>query len=298
MVKTPFSARRARLLAAIALALFGAMRPAAAADPMIDVTPSSVDFGAVTVGQFVDRAFTIRNVCQVPLIGSVGSVSEPFSIVSGGGSFNLPPGGTRQVVVRFAPGSPVIYHRFVAVTSNDPDESRVDVQLTGQGIEQGPDPPPTDATPPTVSLRFVPVGRITRKGGRFQVLSTVSDDQDANPERFLYVLTPTPQVTPTYRRSRREAILVDPGRGRVLLLGPDATSLQNRWNLALAAGGFEMADGQTILWRVTRRSRVRFRFVDGTVAAVQGGLTVLLVGRDAAGNEAALQQSPTLPPRR
>lgn len=284
-------------LAAVAFCLLVATVPTAPNDPMISVTPATLDFGAVKVGEFVDRAFTIRNICEVPLVGSVGSVAPPFAIVAGGGSFDLLPGGTRQVIVRFAPGSAVVYHRFVAVTSNDPDESRVDVQLLGQGIEEEGISPPPDTTPPAVDLRFVPIGGITRKGGRFQVLSSVTDDRDANPERFLYVLTPAPGTLPLYRRSRREAILVDPGRGRVLLVGPDATSLQNRWSLALTNGGLEIADGQTILWRPSRRSRVRFQFAGGALVAVRGGFVVLLLARDAAGNEAAIVQSPP-PPRR
>lgn len=60
----------------------------------------TLDFGNVVVNQAVDRSFEIRNHGEKDLTGTVNAPSSPFSIVSGGGSFNLRPGETRSVTVR------------------------------------------------------------------------------------------------------------------------------------------------------------------------------------------------------
>jgi len=60
----------------------------------------TLDFGNLVPNQPDDRSFEIRNHGERVLTGTVNAPSSPFSIVSGGGSFNLRPGETRSVTVR------------------------------------------------------------------------------------------------------------------------------------------------------------------------------------------------------
>ena len=71
----------------------------------ITVTPTSVDFGTITLGQISDRTITITNQAgsTETLTGNVEAPSAPFSVVSGAGTFNLAPGQFRTVTVRFLP---------------------------------------------------------------------------------------------------------------------------------------------------------------------------------------------------
>jgi hypothetical protein len=71
------------------------------ANPTIDVTPSSIDFGGVAVGSSIDKNFTVKNTGGGVLAGTV-TTNAPYSIVSGG-TYNLSGGQSQTVTVRFAP---------------------------------------------------------------------------------------------------------------------------------------------------------------------------------------------------
>jgi hypothetical protein len=67
----------------------------------ISVTPTNQSFSAIAVGSTADQSFTVQNIGSGPLSGSA-SVSEPFSIISGG-SYVLAPGLSQVVTVRYGP---------------------------------------------------------------------------------------------------------------------------------------------------------------------------------------------------
>ncbi len=80
-----------------------AARPA---DPPICVlSRASINFGDVLVNECSDETFTIKNDGGGTLIGSVYEFCDHFSIVSGSGNYNLGPGQSLTVTVRFAPTS-------------------------------------------------------------------------------------------------------------------------------------------------------------------------------------------------
>jgi hypothetical protein len=64
----------------------------------------ATDFGSLAVGATADRGFTLRNTSQHPIVGSA-SAPAPFSVV-GGPSYNLAPGQTQAVTVRYSPTQP------------------------------------------------------------------------------------------------------------------------------------------------------------------------------------------------
>ncbi len=68
-----------------------------------NVTPSSLDFGAVSLGAHSDMSFIIENLGTGSLSGNVTEDSIYYSVFSGGGSFELGEGQSMAVVIRFEP---------------------------------------------------------------------------------------------------------------------------------------------------------------------------------------------------
>jgi hypothetical protein len=73
----------------------------ASTNPVIAVTPASLDFGSIPAGTTADQTFTVQNTGGGMLSGTA-SVSGPFSIVSGG-SYNLGSNQTQVVTVQYSP---------------------------------------------------------------------------------------------------------------------------------------------------------------------------------------------------
>ena len=65
----------------------------------------SLDFGDVSEGNNLDKTFAIDNIGCGPYTGTVSESCPDFSIVSGGGTYTIPEGGTHYVTVRFSPTS-------------------------------------------------------------------------------------------------------------------------------------------------------------------------------------------------
>jgi len=74
--------------------------------PVCAVEPTTLNFGTIAVGDFLDRAFTITNTGGGILSGMVTEICDDFDIVSGAGPYDLGTGEFVDVVVRFDPTSP------------------------------------------------------------------------------------------------------------------------------------------------------------------------------------------------
>ena len=106
----------------------------------ISITPSSVNFGNVNVGSASDQTITIMNQASSTgaLTGSVDALSAPFSIVSGGGAFNLNPGQSTSVTVRFSPTAPGPASTNLSITHNATNQtSPSSISLNGTGVTPG-----------------------------------------------------------------------------------------------------------------------------------------------------------------
>jgi hypothetical protein len=108
------------------------------------VEPETLDFGAILVGEgAVERSFTLFNDGTTTLSGVLAAPCGSYSIISGGGAWELPPGQFRVVTVRFAPTG--------AGTENCLVETGLaacaDVNLLGEGLNQL-----CDVTPNPVSF--------------------------------------------------------------------------------------------------------------------------------------------------
>jgi hypothetical protein len=71
--------------------------------PTCRLTPESLDFGDVFMGEYRDLAFEIKNVGGGTLTGEITEDCGSYALVYGGGSFRLASGQSREVMVRFSP---------------------------------------------------------------------------------------------------------------------------------------------------------------------------------------------------
>jgi hypothetical protein len=114
------------------------LRHAAEPAPDIDGIPPTHAYGDVSVGASVIQTFVVRNVGNADLGVSgtslVGGDSTQFAITQGAAPFTVAPGATRNLDVRFAPTSGGSKATTLRLASDDPDESSMDVALSGNGV--------------------------------------------------------------------------------------------------------------------------------------------------------------------
>jgi hypothetical protein len=67
------------------------------------ITPSAIHFGELMVGTSADSTFVVKNTGGGSLTGSVTEACAGFSLVSGGGTFSLGAGKSKEVTVRYQP---------------------------------------------------------------------------------------------------------------------------------------------------------------------------------------------------
>ncbi|MDP3831103.1 MAG: choice-of-anchor D domain-containing protein, partial [Ignavibacteriaceae bacterium] len=106
--------------------------------PAITVNPTSVNFGNVNIGQNSDQTVTITNGpnSNGNLSGNISVSGNGFSIVSGGGQYDLSPGQTHQIVVRFTPTQSGSHNGTLSISHNAGNQSSpITVPLTGNGVE-------------------------------------------------------------------------------------------------------------------------------------------------------------------
>ncbi|MFC6723655.1 PKD domain-containing protein [Halobium palmae] len=139
-------------------------RPSTATPPNIAVSPTSHDFGEVTVGDTsAPQPFTITNSGGSPLdvtsITLATNSADQFAITDGGAPVSLAAGESHDVTVVFAPTSAsggVGTEADLLIASNDPDEPQVQVFLAGEAtpaneaptaaFTHDPETPEVDAT--------------------------------------------------------------------------------------------------------------------------------------------------------
>ena len=124
--------------------------------PSITTSPSSLDFGNVTVGQSPTMTLTIRNAGSGTLtVSSIASDNPFFSVVSPPQMpFNVPSGG-QQITVRFSPASAGAQSGNLNITSNDASRPGLKVSLSGTGAGSG-----SGSTPGNAGLPSRPAGSV------------------------------------------------------------------------------------------------------------------------------------------
>lgn len=159
----PTARRRPPLALLLGLALAGCGRaPEPAAPPRLVVAEAAHDFGQVPQGAPVEHAFALRNDGGAPLtLIDLRAGCDCTATLEGGR--DLPPGGQATVRLRCDTSSaPGPQRRTVTVTSNDPEQRALILEITGTvALVAAADPPrvylgpvaPGSAAARTVALR-------------------------------------------------------------------------------------------------------------------------------------------------
>ena len=116
--------------------------------PAITVSPTSWNYGNVTVGSNSSKSFTLTNTGDRTLTGSVNESSDQFSITSGGGNFSLGPGAQKSITVRFAPTSSGSKSTNLSFSHNGSNRSSpYNIPLSGTGVS-----PAVEVTEPDAAI--------------------------------------------------------------------------------------------------------------------------------------------------
>lgn len=103
--------------------------------PNIVVTPDSLDFEDVMVGENKELQFTIQNTGNETLtVQSIANSNQQFTLVSVTTPFQIASNNQQSVTVRFAPTTEGNHKDSLDISSDDPDETKVKVQLNGNGV--------------------------------------------------------------------------------------------------------------------------------------------------------------------
>jgi hypothetical protein len=101
----------------------------------IEVSPTTLNFGLVRIGNSRSKTLTIKNAgdarLRVDPITKEGN--SAFRLFAPTGAFTVDAGGEQPVTVSFTPVSPVEVTGTLTINGNDPDEPRLSVPLVGEG---------------------------------------------------------------------------------------------------------------------------------------------------------------------
>ncbi len=96
--------------------------------PVIEVSPTSLDFGVVLLGGSTQRSFTIRNTGDADL--TVTNITTPSGFTVDWTAGTIRPGDSVAVNVTFAPTQEISYTGAITILNNDVTKT---VTVTGQG---------------------------------------------------------------------------------------------------------------------------------------------------------------------
>ncbi|MCP5098633.1 MAG: choice-of-anchor D domain-containing protein, partial [Chloroflexi bacterium] len=136
---------RVAMVSAISVVGEGTVTPPT--DPDISVSPTSVNFGQITIGNSSDQVVNVNNVGgQTLTVSSMNSSNGVFTIVSPTTPFDVAPAGSQAVTVRYTPTTETTDNGDLTINSNDPDEASVVVPLSGEGVTTTPTTAYTNVT--------------------------------------------------------------------------------------------------------------------------------------------------------
>lgn len=107
-------------------------------EPNIVVSPTSLNFGNVTVNTSSNLTLKIKNTGSNNLsVTNIVSGNSVFTF-SGGTTYTIVPNDSVTLTVTFTPTAALTYSANLTITSNDPDQSSLDVPLSGTGTSLQP----------------------------------------------------------------------------------------------------------------------------------------------------------------
>ena len=130
---------------------------ATASAASISISPLTLSFGTVAIGQTGDATLAVENKGSAPLAVSSIVASDPqFTLVSPTLPFSVAPAASQVVKVRFGPSAAGAFAATLTITSNAPS---IAVPLTGTGAAAPAGRPAIGITPSSLDFGSVPVGQ-------------------------------------------------------------------------------------------------------------------------------------------
>ncbi len=102
--------------------------------PDVTLSPTSIDFGEVAVGESGSSAFAIGNTGEEDLFVDLAVTLGEDTFTLAVGTVTVAPGGTEAVAVSFAPGAAGDVEGLVGIATNDEDEPYLSLPLSGTGV--------------------------------------------------------------------------------------------------------------------------------------------------------------------
>jgi len=227
------------------------------ANSAITVTPSSIDFGGVSVGSSADKNFTVKNTGGGILAGNA-STSAPYSIVSGG-SYSLSGGQSQTVTVRFSPTAGGTFNGNV----NFSGANGASANVSGTGV-----------VPANISLSFA--GKLRDRVGQGETALTADGSLDGTFTVTLQAGSGNRTVTSIDLRRSANSGIWDTVPGNSYWVAGAAASLDAPLlNASNGTVNFTVADGASFnvfasefgnLFSSGSSFTISVRFADGTTA--------------------------------
>ncbi len=102
--------------------------------PDINITATSINFDRTPLGQSTTRNLTIQNTGNLPLNVTGVTFSSSYFEVVGNSSFTVNPGANYQLTVKFNSVIRGQYNKIMTITSNDPDEGTLILNLIARAF--------------------------------------------------------------------------------------------------------------------------------------------------------------------
>ncbi len=112
----------------------------AAAPPNIVPSTYQIRFGRVLLGNSLNRSLYISNDGDEILVVRQVETNNQVFITNFQEELRIPSGERVELVVTFTPQEVQIYEGILSITSNDPDNEVVRINLVGEGVEEGEPP--------------------------------------------------------------------------------------------------------------------------------------------------------------
>ncbi|MFN7935183.1 MAG: choice-of-anchor D domain-containing protein [Bryobacteraceae bacterium] len=132
-------ASRTRDIAAVPATPAASSRPINPTSPTITISPSSLDFGSLPIGQRRDLTLTVSNTGTAPLTISSPAFSSPlFTLVSPTLPITLAAAAQQALTLRYAPTTAGSHSATFTIVTNDPNRASVAIPLAGRGEAAAP----------------------------------------------------------------------------------------------------------------------------------------------------------------
>ncbi len=207
----------------------------------ISVSSTSIDFGQVYVGGSNEKQLTISNGGAANLVGSASSNSGDFNVSNS--SFNIAPGGSHTVTIKFAPNSGGNKSATLSIQHNATNVgSPATIPMAGEALDRRD----FDGNPGDIDFGDVLVGETGQKTFQLKAASNNSDNIQGtvatNTSGFSVVSGGNFDIAPG--GSHTVTVQFAPGsegnKNGTLRIGHDATNTSSPTDLNMTGTGIHM----------------------------------------------------------